>query len=93
VTLKEWKEKLQVGTRLRCVYRHYNPEANEVVRIVKVQKNSVAWVYEDGQGTLNLKPGQVAWMYFPKASALIHTERGFELHFPEGRLMSIYEWA
>jgi hypothetical protein len=93
VTLREWKSRLQLGTRLRCVFRHYKPEVDETVVIKKVQGNAVAWDYDGGTGSLSLKPHQLAWMYFPKANELKQTDKGFELYFPDGRLMSRYEWV
>jgi len=95
MTLKEWKSRLQVGVQLRCSYRHYAPDvdANEVITIRKTQTNAVAWDYVGGNGIIKLRPGQLAWMYFPKKEGIRFTSNGFELLKPDGSVMSRYHWV
>jgi hypothetical protein len=64
------------------------PEINEVITIRRVQGNAV---WYDGS-CLCAKPGQLAWMPFPKARDLKFTAAGFKLYFPDGKSMSRYEW-
>lgn len=103
MTLKEWKSRFYVGQRLRCVYRWYWKNAlvagpdngAEIVTITQVKATQLLYI-----GPANLKPGQNAYMHFPKASELKATDRGFELYFPSdpkwgeraGTLMSRYEY-
>jgi hypothetical protein len=93
MTLKAWKSRLQVGVQLRCSYRHYAPDANEVVTIRKVQTNAVAYDYVAETGSIKLRPGQLAWMYFPTKEGIRFTAEGFELLRPDGSLMSRYHWV
>lgn len=86
-----------------CTYRWYwgksepKPAGDEIITVRKV---GASYVRYDGPTLKNLKPGQCAWMYFPKASEFKADEKGFELYFPnepkwgdcQGILMSRYEW-
>jgi hypothetical protein len=92
MTLKEWKSRLQVGVQPRCSYRHYEPGANEVITIRKIQTNAVAWDYAGGSGIIKLSPDQLAWMFFPKKVGIRLTDDGFEPLKSDGALMSRYHW-
>ena len=92
-TLAAWKARLIVGTKLRCSYRWHTPEAHEVVVIQRVQTNAVGYEYLEGKRPGSLRPGQLAWMYFPRKDRIRFIEDGFELMDKnDGGLMSRYHW-
>ncbi len=91
-TLSAWRARLVSGTRLRCSYRWYKPETDEVVTIQKVQTKAVAYDYLDGNRPKSLKAGQFAWMDFPRKDKIRFTADGFELLKEDGTVMSRYHW-
>jgi hypothetical protein len=93
MTLQEWKSRRQFGVKLRCSFRHYAPNADEIVTIERVQLNAVAFDNDGGVGSIKLKPSQHAWMRFPKKDAIRFTEDGFELLKDDGSLISRYDWV
>jgi hypothetical protein len=94
MTLKEWKSRITVGAKLRCTYRHYCPEVAEIIQFTRTQGNAAVYNIVSTTRELPDRPNQNQnyWMHFPKARDLKATPAGFELYFPDGKLMSRYEW-
>lgn len=93
MTLAAWKSRLQVGLKLRCSYRHYAPNTDELITIQKVQTNAIAYDYQNGSGSIKLRSGQLAWLYFSKKKDIRFTPDGFELLKKDSSLMSRYHWV
>jgi hypothetical protein len=99
MNLKEWKARLQPGTKLRCVYRYYwdtKPESKpplgeEFSEVIAIQTNGV-WLHRSDLS-------KRSWMDFPKAAEVRADDKGFELLFSAvdlamaGQVMSRYEWV
>lgn len=102
MNLKQWKENLKPGMRLRCVYRWYwntSPtkpapaEGFEMCEITTVRATQLI---------MKTPTADRSWLQYPRASELKATTTGFELYFPDdpkfgenrqGKLMSRYEYV
>jgi hypothetical protein len=104
MTLKEWRQKMQIGTKVRCTWRFYweskpetRPETgSELLTVQGVQTNGLWFLCDDRPGS------QRTWMSMPKATGINFLANGFEIVHPDpqpaflerypGAVVSRYEY-
>lgn len=82
MTRAELQRRLQVGVRLRLVYRIDGPQKLDR-EVIRVQSNGV---YMRGPDCAS------SWLGFQKGQAIRATATGFEIHWPSGNVLG-YEWV
>jgi hypothetical protein len=95
MTLAELKRRIKPGVELTLVN---NPKGPCRIRrtVVKAQGNAMACSGhgDPGDGLNKAKPGALSWMWWPKASGLEGTEKGFRIYDPHDRGFFVeYEWG
>lgn len=83
-TLKEWKQRLQVGVQVRQIWNVRQGDVDRVFTITGVQTNAV-------YGTVPGVDGR-SWLNFPKRKGIEFTEKGWCI-VEETRKIAEYEWV
>jgi len=90
MTKKDWLARLHVNLRLRCTYRWYAPNCDEVIVLTHVGTRMAEYRIE--QTNRENAPRKHLRLDFPRAPHVRAIPGGFELLKEDGSLMSRYLW-